>query len=78
MKKTLFNLKDKNIIITGGSGFLGRQLVDALLNEKANVYIIDIKKPKNNKSTKHFTTDITNENELKKILKYFKNKKKKN
>ena len=46
MKKISFNLENKNIVITGGNGFLGSQITDALLNEKANVYIIDIKKPK--------------------------------
>ena len=46
MKKASFNLNNKNIIITGGNGFLGGQIRDALLNEKANVYVIDIKKPK--------------------------------
>ena len=44
MKKTFFNLKNKNIIITGGNGFLGSQITDALLKEQANVFIIDIKK----------------------------------
>ena len=75
MKRTLFNLDNKNIIITGGNGFLGNQITDALLNEKANVYVIDIKKSKKKTSAKHFTSDITNENELKKILKFFKSKK---
>ena len=37
MKRTLFNLDNKNIIITGGNGFFGNQIVSALLNEKANV-----------------------------------------
>ena len=46
MKKIKLNLENKNIIITGGSGFLGSQIIDALLNEKANVFIIDIQKPK--------------------------------
>ena len=46
MNKVTFNLNNKNIVITGGSGFLGTQITEALLNEKANVYIIDIKKPK--------------------------------
>ena len=76
MKRTLFNLQNKNIIITGGNGFLGSQLVEALLNEKANVYVIDIKQSKKKTSVKHFTSDITNENELKKILNFFKIKKK--
>lgn len=46
MKKLSFNLENKNIIITGGSGFLGNQITEAFLNEKSNVYIIDIKRPK--------------------------------
>ena len=46
MKKSLFNLNNKNILITGGSGFLGSQIVDAFINEQSNVYIIDLKKPK--------------------------------
>jgi NAD(P)-dependent dehydrogenase (short-subunit alcohol dehydrogenase family) len=75
MKNTSFNLKNKNIIITGGNGFLGNQITNALLNERANVYIIDIKKSKNRSFAKQFTSNITNENELKKILKFFKLKK---
>ena len=74
MKKLTFNFENKNIIITGGSGFLGSQIVDAFLNEKANVYILDIKKPKKN-SAKYFKSDITKENDLKKILNYFKQRK---
>ena len=46
MKKVSFNLKNKNIIITGGNGFLGNQITDALLKEQANVFVIDIKKSK--------------------------------
>lgn len=73
MKKLSFNLNNKNILITGGSGFLGKQITDAFLNEKSNVYIIDIKKPKNIlKIKKHFKTDITNQIELEKVLSYFK------
>ena len=48
MKRTSFNLKNKNIIITGGNGFFGYQMTNALLNEKANVYMIDINNPKKN------------------------------
>lgn len=75
MKKISLNLEDKNIIITGGNGFLGSQITNALLNEKANVYIIDIKKPKKGTSAKYFKSDITNEQDLKKILNFFKLKK---
>ena len=75
MKKIAFNLKNKNILITGGNGFLGAQITNALLNEKANVYIVDIKKPKKNTAAKYFKSDITNEKDLNKILKFFKIKK---
>jgi len=75
MKSSSYNLKNKNIILTGGSGFLGTQITKALLNEKANVYIIDIKIPRKRKSLKFFKSDITNEIELRKILKFFKLKK---
>lgn len=75
MRKKFFNLRNKNIIITGGSGFLGEQITLALLNEKANVYIIDVKQPKKISSAKYFKSDITNEKDLKKILKFFKLKK---
>ena len=56
MKKIDLNLENKNIIITGGSGFLGSQIIDALLNERANVFIIDIQKPK--KKTLHAAADV--------------------
>ena len=75
MKKNTLNLKNKNILITGGNGFLGSQITNALINEKANVYIIDVSKPKKKTSAKHFKSNITNENDLKKILKFFKSKK---
>ena len=75
MKKSSFNLNNKNILITGGSGFLGSQIVDAFINEQSNVYIIDVKKPKKKNSTKYFRSDITNEEDLKIILNYFKKKK---
>lgn len=75
MKKISFNLDNKNIIITGGSGFLGSQITNALLKERANVYVIDIKKPKKKTSAKYFISDITNESDLKKILNFFKVKK---
>ena len=75
MKKISLNLENKNIVITGGNGFLGSQITNALLNEKANVFIIDINKPKKITSIKYFKSDITNERELQKILKFFKSKK---
>ena len=39
--------KDKNILVTGGSGMIGRQLVSLLLNEGANIHVADLNKPIN-------------------------------
>ena len=75
MKKISLNLENKNIVITGGNGFLGSQISSALIKEKANVFIIDIKETKKRKAIKYFKSDITNEQDLKKILKFFKSKK---
>ena len=38
---------NKNILITGGSGMIGRQLVSLLLEEKANVHVADLNEPIN-------------------------------
>ena len=43
-KDNLFNLKGKNIVINGGYGLIGSNIVNDLLNYNANVTIIDIKK----------------------------------
>lgn len=75
MKKISLNLENKNIVITGGNGFLGSQISSALIKEKANVFIIDIKESKKRKAVKYFKSDVTNEQDLKKILKFFKSKK---
>ena len=49
LKKINFNLKNKNIIITGGSGFLGTQLINSFINQKSTVYNLDIIAPKKKK-----------------------------
>ena len=75
MKKFSFNLENKNVLITGGSGFLGSQIVEAFLREDANVFIIDLKKPSKKTSALFFKSNILNEKNLLKILSYFKKKK---
>src|SRR3989338_11332164 len=37
--------KDKRVLITGGTGFLGKHLSDALLKEGASLSILDFRKP---------------------------------
>lgn len=38
----MFNLKNKNILVTGGAGFVGGHLVEELIKQKANVIVVDI------------------------------------
>ena len=38
----MYNLKNKNILVTGGAGFVGGHLVEELINLGAHVLIIDI------------------------------------
>ena len=74
----MFNdLKKKTVIITGGSGFLGSQFVEAFQNKNSNIIILDIVKKKyTNKKTLQYHCDISNEtsvkNVLNKIIKKFK------
>ena len=70
------DLKNKIIILTGGSGFLGQQIVNAFRSTKSKIIILDIIKPKNNKA-KFYKCNITNENEVLAISKKIKNKYKK-
>ena len=39
-------LKNKNVLITGGSGFLGSQLINSFNKQKSNVFNLDITSPK--------------------------------
>ena len=34
----------KNILVIGGSGFIGRNIIDKLISYNLNVYVYDIKK----------------------------------
>jgi UDP-glucose 4-epimerase len=58
----------KNIIVTGGSGFIGSNIVDLLIKKNFNVTILDKKKPENLK-TNFIKSDLSNIKTLKKITK---------
>jgi NAD(P)-dependent dehydrogenase (short-subunit alcohol dehydrogenase family) len=69
MSKNNFDIKNKNIIICGGSGQLGNSLIKFLLEKKSNVINLDkFEKNFNNPNYKFFKVDITNEQSVIKIL----------
>ncbi len=61
------DLKDKNILIAGGTGFIGKQLIKMLEEYKISSTVITRKKIDDGKYTKYITADLCDE----KILKDF-------
>lgn len=41
--KNLFSLEGRNVVITGGCGYLGREIVKGLVDFRANVHVVDYK-----------------------------------
>ena len=58
----------KNIIVTGGSGFIGSNIVNLLERKNFNVTVLDKIKPKN-RNIKFIKTDLSNLKILKKVTK---------
>ena len=58
----------KNIIVTGGSGFIGSNIVNLLERKNFNVTVLDKVKPKN-RNIKFIKTDLSNLKILKKVTK---------
>ena len=76
----LFDIKNRNIVITGSSGLLGSQYADTLSAAGANVILVDLDSAKNKKlenslvkkygiKAKSYITDISNLQEVKKLAK---------
>ena len=76
----LFDLEDRNIVITGASGLLGSQYANTLSSAGANVILLDINTAKNEKlksalvkkyknKISAYTLDISNQTEVNKIAK---------
>jgi NAD(P)-dependent dehydrogenase (short-subunit alcohol dehydrogenase family) len=57
------NVKDKIVVIIGGSGLLGREIIDLLIEGKAVVYNIDLNKYRE-QHISNIQCDITDENQL--------------
>ena len=70
IEKILDYYSNKNILITGGTGLIGRQLVDLLLEVKARIKIISLDEIVLNSEVDHVRGDLTNFNFC---LKEFKN-----
>lgn len=72
----MFNLKNKKILIVGGSGLIGKETTKLFLNHGAHVVNIDLKNlGLKNKKYNYFKIDITKSNSTdlikKKVLNYY-------
>ena len=56
------DLKNKIVIITGGLGFLGKQIVNAYHKEGSKIIVLDRKKKITSKKFDHYSCDICDEN----------------
>ena len=76
----LFDIKNRNIVITGSSGLLGSQYANILSDAGANIILVDLDSVKNKKleyslrknyetNVHSYTTDISNPQEVKKLAK---------
>ncbi len=63
------DFKGKNILITGGTGLIGRQVVDILSSTGANIKIVSLDTLKVNESIEHIFGDLTDFSFCKEISK---------
>jgi len=68
------DLKYKNVVLTGGSGFIGKQITKGFVDNKSKVIILDLVKPKFKNYSKFYKCDITNEKEVLNVMKEIKKK----
>lgn len=70
------SLRDKKILVTGGSGFIGGHLVEELINSSADVTVVDINQDKNSyffrqllhKKSEFNNIDITDREKIKAFI----------
>lgn len=68
-EKILKHFTGKNILVTGGTGMIGRQVVNILCNAEANVEIVSLDKIKVDDKAKHIFGDLTSFEFCKEITK---------
>jgi NAD(P)-dependent dehydrogenase (short-subunit alcohol dehydrogenase family) len=69
MNKDNFDIKNKNIIICGGSGQLGNSLITFLLKKKSKIINLDLfKLDIDDPNYEFFKVDVTNEKNVLKVL----------
>ncbi len=56
----MLQLKDKKVLVTGGSGMIGRHLVKLLQEKESDVYVADLNKPVHMKDITYKEVDLTN------------------
>ena len=64
------NLNDKNIIITGGFGYIGSALVDHLQLYECNIVCVSRRNVQKKQGVRSWTLDLTKESAWKKIVDY--------
>jgi len=67
--KRMFTLKNKNVLVLGGSGLIGREIANGLFQLGAKVTVIDKKKLKNEKNINFLKFDLTSDNFDKNFIK---------
>ena len=68
-KNILDNFKLKNVLVTGGTGMIGRQIVNILCDNDSNVRIVSLDKIIVDKRAEHIQADLTNFDVCKDITK---------
>ena len=66
-EEVLKNFSKKNVLVTGGTGLIGRQIVEILIGADANVKIVSLDKIRINENAEHIYGDLTSFDFCKKV-----------